>query len=195
MNRKTALKRAVYKTPLPGRSFIMWGAIIMLVWAAWECVLRVDAMDGMTKAYFTLAREGEISVGRAIQIIWETPQARKDWLNPVYLCSIALLALCSLIFHRRWTPGFAIIPLCVCAAMYTTSDVALVRALNLFETAKIASTAAVALGEGANIACALKRRANASRRLKQAQARPLPTHGTRRTLVPPRKRPRPGEQE
>lgn len=191
MKKAKAIRRAVYRAPLPGRTLTLYGALIMLAWSVWECIIRVDAMDGVTKAYFRLAREQGTPLYDALRILWDTEEARRDILNPLILGLIALFALIVILLHRRWTPGFAFIPICVAAAFFHTSDSLIVRALNLFETMKLASCAAVAAGSGVKIVCALSRRKRERKRLlqhKQKNARL--SHGTSRTLIPERVVPR-----
>ena len=188
MNRKAYLKHAVYRNPLPGRHWIYLGALVMLVWAVWEGVLRWDAMDGMSKAYVELVRRTGTPVSEAIKIIWQTPDARKDWLNLVYLTLIALFSLASLLCARRWKPGFLMIPTCIAVFLFHTSHVFLVQALNLFEVFKAGACGMIALGSTVNIISAERRMVVARKKLAEEKRRTAKlSHGTSRTLIPERK--------
>lgn len=189
MTRKAYLKRAVYCQPLAGRRWMAWGGLVMLIWALWEGMLRFDAMDGMTQAYFQLARSQGTPLMEALKIIWETPQARKDWLNIVYLALIAGLALATLALHRRWKPGFVLIPACVAVFLFHTGHSPLMQLMNLFEGLKAVACGMIAFGAGANIVCALSRLKQAQKRLAEEKKKSVRlAHGTSKTLIPARKK-------
>ena len=167
----------------------MLGALVMMVWAGWECVLRYDAMDGMTKAYMNLVKNNNIPLKEALKTIWETPEARKDWMNLIILAGIAVFALIPFFMSRYWKPGFLVIPACAAIMLYHTSDLVIIRALNLFETVKFASAGAIIFGESLNIHSALHRRRKYKKRLSASRkARRIPAHGTTKTLIPEHKK-------
>ncbi len=191
MKQKKALREYIYRKPLTGGKLVLLGALVMFIWAGWECILRYDAMDGMTKAYMNLVKTHNIPVREAIQNIWDTPEAREDWLNIIILGAIAVFALFSFFFSRFWKPGFVIIPVCAMVMFYHTSDSLIVRTLNLFEGIKFVSAGAVIFGESLNIYSAFQRKRKFRKQLKvgkKAQRR-LPAHGTSKTLIPERKKP------
>ena len=191
MKNAKAIRRAVYRTPLPGRTLTLLGALLMLAWSVWECAVRLDAMDGVTKAYFRLAREQGTPLGEALRVLWDTEEARKDLLNPAILGCVALFSLFALVLHRRWKPGFLCVPVCVAILFFHTSDIRIVRALNLFETMKLASCAAVAAGSGCKIVCALNRRRREHKRISEPERKNARlSHGNASTLIPERVVPR-----
>lgn len=191
MKRKTALKLAVYRRPLPGSKWIFLGSLLMLVWAVWEFNTRSDAMDGMTQAYFKLVRTFEIGWKDALRVILETPRARKDVLNLFWLALIALFAVVSTIAGRKWTAGFFLIPACAAVFLFHTSESALMQAFNPFEVMKVLSCAGVGAGSVMNIASALSRRAAEKKRLERMRKRKKKlTHGTEKTLIPEQTVPR-----
>ena len=71
-----------------------------------------EAVDGVTKAYFGLVREGDITLRRALENLWNTPEARSDLLSFVYLALTAVFSVVCLFLRKKWKAGFAIIPLC-----------------------------------------------------------------------------------
>lgn len=189
MKQRNALREYIYRKPLMGAKLVLLGALVMFIWAGWECILRYDAMDGMTKAYMNLVKTHNIPIREAIQNIWNTPEARADWMNIIILGAIAIFALFSFFFSRFWKPGFVIIPVCAMVMFYHTSDSLIVRTLNLFEGIKFVCAGAVILGEGMNIYSALLRKRKYKKQLKAGKAakRRLPVHGTSRTLIPEHK--------
>ncbi|MBQ1257826.1 MAG: hypothetical protein IIX93_11220 [Clostridia bacterium] len=191
MKQKKALREYIYRKPLIGGKLVFLGALVMFIWSGWECILRYDAMDGMTKAYINLVKTYNIPVREAIQNIWNTPEAREDWLNILILGSIAVFALVSFFLSRFWKPGFLVIPVCVAIMFYHTSESMIVRTLNLFEGIKFVSALAVMSGESMNIYSALQRKRRFLKELKAGKKAPrrLPAHGTSKTLIPERKKP------
>lgn len=189
MKQKNALREYIYRKPLTGGKLVLLGALVMFIWSGWECLLRYDAMDGMTKAYMNLVKAQNVSIREAIQTIWDTPEARADWMNIIILGAIAIFALFSFFFSRFWKPGFVIIPVCVMVMFYHTSDSLIVRTLNLFESVKFVSAGAVIAGESLNIYSAIRRKRKYKKQLKAGKAakRRLPAHGTSRTLIPEHK--------
>ncbi len=190
MKNTKALKNYIYSRPLAGGKLVLLGALVMMVWAGWECVLRFDAMDGMTKAYMNLVKNNNIPLKEAIRTIWETPEARQDWMNLMVLSSIAVFALIPFFLSRYWKPGFLVIPACVVIMLYHTSDLVIIRTLNLFETVKFVSAGAVMLGEGLNITSALQRKRQYKKQLAASRKahRRIPVHGSSKTLIPEHKK-------
>lgn len=191
MKQKKALREYIYRKPLIGGKLVFLGALVMFIWSGWECILRYDAMDGMTKAYINLVKTYNIPVREAIQNIWNTPEAREDWLNILILGSIAVFALVSFFLSRFWKPGFLVIPVCAAIMFYHTSESMIVRTLNLFEGIKFVSALAVMSGESMNIYSALQRKRRFLKELKAGKKAPrrLPAHGTSKTLISERKKP------
>lgn len=191
MKQRNALREYIYRKPLMGAKLVLLGTLVMFIWSGWECILRYDAIDGMTKAYMNLVKTHNIPIREAISNIWDTPEAREDLMNIIVLGAIAVFALFSFFFSRFWKPGFVIIPVCAMVMFYHTSDSLIVRTLNLFESIKYVSAGAVILGEGMNIYSALLRKRKFKKQLKAGKAavRRLPAHGTSKTLIPERKKP------
>lgn len=189
MKQRKALREFIYRKPLAGGKLVLLGALIMFIWSGWECILRYDAMDGMTKAYMNLVKNNNIPIQEAIRTIWDTPEARQDWLNIITLAAIAVFALFSFFFSRFWKPGFIVIPACAIIMLYHTSDSLLVRTLNLFEGIKYVSAGAVIFGESLNIYSAFQRKRKFRKALKAGKKAPrrLPAHGTSKTLIPEHK--------
>ncbi|MBR3927385.1 MAG: hypothetical protein IKJ65_00125 [Clostridia bacterium] len=190
MKNKKALKEYIYRRPLLGGKLVLLGALVMFIWSGWECILRYDAMDGMTKAYMNLVKTYNIPIREAIKNIWNTPEARQDWMNIIVLGSISLFGLFAFFFSRFWKPGFFIIPVCVLVMSYSTTDSLIVKTLNLFESIKYVSAGAVIAGEGLNIYSAFVRKHKYKKQLAQGRkaARRLPAHGTSKTLIPEHKK-------
>jgi len=206
MNKRKAIRRAIYITPLPGGRLIFLAAFIMLVWAVWECSVRIDAMDGMTEAYIRLVKQNSIPLKEAVKTIWETPEARKDWLNPLYLALIALFSVFCMIFRRKWYALFPFLPACVAIVFYQTSDSVVLNLFNLFETVKFASAAGLVFGGGLNAYAAYLRRRMYLKRLaerrrlakeralhaKKQKRLPAPVKASAKTMIPKRTRGRSG---
>lgn len=167
MKKNKALKEYIYRKPLLGSKLALLGALVMFLWAGWECLLRYDAMDGMTMAYMNLVKNNSIPLREAVETIWNTPEARQDWLNLIVLSSIAVFGLFTFFFSRFWKPGILVIPVCILIMFYHTSDSMIVRTLNLFEAVKLASAGAVVCGETLNIYSALQRKHRYKKQLAQ----------------------------
>lgn len=146
--------------------FILFGALVMLAWTLWEGAVRLEAVDGFAKAYFTLVKEGDITLRRALENLWNTPEARRDLLSFVYLALTAVFSVVSLLLRKRWKASFAILPLCVLVLIYRPATNPLLRALNLFELIKDVSAVSVAIGAGVNLVAAIPSR----RRLDKSKA-------------------------
>ncbi len=191
MKNKKALREFIYRKPLAGGKLILLGALVMFIWSGWECILRYDAMDGMTKAYMNLVKNYNIPIREAIKNIWDTPEARQDWINIIVLALIAVFALFSFFFSRFWKPAFLVIPVCAMILFYHTSESLIVRTLNLFESIKYVSAGAIIAGEGLNVYSALQRKRKFKKQLASGKraTRHLPAHGTSKTLIPERKHP------
>ncbi len=149
---------------------VLFGALAMLAWTLWEGAVRLEAADGITQAYFALVKEGDITLGRALENLWHTPDARRDLLSFVYLALIAVFSVFCLLLRKRWRAGFVMLPLCALVLTYQPATIPLLRALNLFELIKDASAIAVALGAAANIgsALAVRRRQRRSKKRRAA---------------------------
>lgn len=154
---------------------VLFGALAMLAWALWEGAVRLEAVDGITRAYFGLVKEGDIPLGRALENLWNTPEARHDLLSFVYLALIAVFSVFCLLLRKRWRAGLIMLPLCALVLTYQPATLPLLRALNLFELMKDASAIAVALGAATNIVSALaahrRRRRSKKRRAAIQTAR------------------------
>ena len=186
MKNKKALREFIYRKPLAGGKLVLLGALVMFIWAGWECILRYDAMDGMTKAYMNLVKTHNIPIREAIETIWNTPEARQDWINIIVLAAIAVFALFAFFLSRFWKPGFLVIPMCAMILFYHTSESLLVRTLNLFEAIKLACAGAIICGEGMNIFSALQRKWKYKKQLTAGKksARRLSSRGTVTALMP-----------
>lgn len=153
---KNAIRRTSFV--IKENRLILFGALVMLAWTLWEGAVRYEAVDGVTKAYFGLVREGDITLRRALENLWNTPEARQDLLSFVYLALTAVFAIVCLCLRKRWRAGFAILPLCALVLTYRPATNPLLRALNLFELIKDVSAVSVALGAAVNIVSAFPRR-------------------------------------
>lgn len=153
---KNAIRRA--SLVIKENRLILFGALIMLAWTLWEGAVRYEAVDGVTKAYFGLVREGDITLRRALENLWNTPEARSDLLSFVYLALTAAFSVVCLFLRKKWKAGFAIIPLCALVLAYRPATNPILRALNLFELIKDVSAVSVALGAAVNIVSAFPRR-------------------------------------
>lgn len=186
MKNKKPLKEFIYRRPLSGGKLVLLGSLIMFIWSGWECILRYDAMDGMTKAYMNLVKTYNIPIREAIENIWNTPEARQDWINIIVLGAIAVFALFSFFFSRFWKPGFFVIPVCLLVMSYHTSNSLIVRTLNLFESIKYVCAGAMITGESLNIYSALVRKHKYKKRLAEGVKDPLqlPEGKKRKALIP-----------
>lgn len=94
-----------------GRRTLFWGAVIILIWAAYELYIRVDAMARPLGMFFKMWAGEKIPFNRAITYV--------DWgilEIPFYLMLCVLLGAVSIVFRRKpamWVmllfvaPGFA----------------------------------------------------------------------------------------
>ncbi len=153
-NKKHSLPRTIIRE----NRLLLFGALAMLAWTLWEGAVRLEAVDGITKAYFALVKEGDITLGRALENLWNTPEARRDLLSFVYLALTAMFSVFCLLMRRHWKAGLAILPLCALVLSYRPATNPLLHALNLFELIKDVSVAAVALDAAANIVSPLLER-------------------------------------
>ena len=153
---KNAIRRA--SLVIKENRLILFGALVMLAWTLWEGAVRYEAVDGVTKAYFGLVREGDITLRRALENLWNTLEARSDLLSFVYLALTAVFSVVCLFLRKKWKAGFAIIPLCALVLAYRPATNPILRALNLFELIKDVSAVSVALGAAVNIVSAFPRR-------------------------------------
>lgn len=186
MKNKKALKEFMYRQPLMGGKLVLLGALVMFIWAGWECILRYDAMDGMTRAYINLVKTYNIPIREAIENIWNTPEARQDWINIIVLASISVFALISFFLSRFWKPGFIIIPMCILVMSYSTTESLIVKTLNLFESIKYLSAGAVMTGEALNIFTAVHRKRLYKKQLSAGKKsrRRLPVQSASKNLLP-----------
>ncbi len=186
---KKALKNYVYRRPLTGSKLVFLGALAMMIWSVWECVIRVDSFDSIFGVTVRFMKEKGL-LREYIEELLHDPASRMELINPVILAAISLFALIVFFSSRFWKPGFLAIPVCVAIMFFHTSDNMIVRTLNLFETIKFASAGAVIAGESMNIVSALTRKRQYRKQITaRKKERRLPSHGTRKTLIPERRHP------
>lgn len=186
---KKALKNYIYRRPLIGSKLVFLGALAMMIWSVWECVIRIDSFDSIFGVTLRFMKEHNL-LKEYIEELLRNPESRMELLNPVILALIALFAFIVFLSSRYWKPGFLAIPLAGLIMFFHTSDNMIVRTLNLFETIKYASAASMIAGEGLNIFSALTRTHQYKKQLAaRKKARSLPSHGTRKTLIPERRYP------
>lgn len=186
---KKALKNYVYRRPLTGSKLVFLGALAMMIWSVWECVIRVDSFDSIFGVTVRFMKEKGL-LREYIEELLHDPASRMELINPVILAAIFLFALIVFFSSRYWKPGFLAIPVCAAIMFFHTSDNMIVRTLNLFETIKFASAGAVIAGESMNIASALTRKRQYRKQITaRKKERRLPSHGTRKTLIPERRHP------
>ena len=185
---KKALKNYVYRRPLTGSKLVFLGALAMMIWSVWECVIRVDSFDSIFGVTVRFMKEKGL-LREYIEELLHDPASRMELINPVILAAISLFALIVFFSSRFWKQGFLAIPVCAAIMFFHTSDNMIVRTLNLFETIKFASAGAVIAGESMNIASALTRKRQYRKQITaRKKERRLPSHGTRKTLIPERRR-------
>ena len=185
---KKALKNYVYRRPLTGSKLIFLGALAMMIWSVWECVIRVDSFDSIFGVTVRFMKEKGL-LREYIEELLHDPASRMELINPLILAAISLFALIVFFSSRFWKQGFLAIPVCAAIMFFHTSDNMIVRTLNLFETIKFASAGAVIAGESMNIASALTRKRQYRKQITaRKKERRLPSHGTRKTLIPERRR-------
>ena len=186
---KKALKNYVYRRPLSGSKLVFLGALAMMIWSVWECVIRVDSFDSIFGVTVRFMKEKGL-LKEYIEQLLNDPASRMELINPVILAAISVFALIVFFSSRYWKPGFFAIPVCAAIMFFHTSDNMIVRTLNLFETIKFASAGAVIAGESMNIASALTRKKQYRKQIDaHKKERRLPSHGTRKTLIPERRHP------
>lgn len=187
MKKNKALTNYIYRRPLIGSKLVFLGALAMMIWSVWECIVRVDSFDRIFGVTVRFMKEQGL-LKQYIQELLNDPGARMEILNPVILSGIALFALIVFFTSRYWKPAFLAIPLAALVMFFHTSENMIVRTFNLFETIKFASAGAIIGGEGLNIFSALTRRHKYYKQLKaRRKTKSLPAHGTRKTLIPERR--------
>lgn len=194
MKNRKALRRYIYKTPLPGGNIIILGAALLLVWAVWEFAIRYEGAVAVWKGQYQLVEDGYITYEIMIKNILKVPETKNALIIPVVLALIAVFSILTMLFHARWFPAFWVIPLCTLVIFYHTSDSFILRILNLFEAVKLYAGLAVIGGETLNLVVAFSRRFTYKKRLRErermrleARRRNRPTaHGSGITLIPER---------
>ncbi|MHC1786083.1 MAG: hypothetical protein AB9880_03330 [Christensenellales bacterium] len=97
-----------------GRRMLFWGALLLIMWAAYEFSTRVDAMSGPLVMYFNMAVGEKVGLAAALKYVdWQIFSA------PAFLLGCVLLGLLALLSRGRSLLGFLVVPLCVLAVLYT----------------------------------------------------------------------------
>ncbi len=130
---------------IAGKRMLFWGALSLMVWAAWELSIRIDAMSRPIMMYIRMAQGENIGFFKALKYV--------DWRileTPGFM--LGMIVLGFLAFRSRRNPfwGFIIIPLCVLAALYTTGAKALFSG-NLWQLIKLLPLVLIALGSLLNL--------------------------------------------
>lgn len=186
---KKALKNYVYRRPLTGSKLVFLGALAMMIWSVWECVIRVDSFDSIFGVTVRFMKEKGL-LREYIEELLHDPASRMELINPVILAAISLFALIVFFSSRFWKPGFLAIPVCAAIMFFHTTGNMIFRTLNLFETIKFASAGAVIAGESMNIVSALTRKRQYRKQITaRKKERHLSSHVTRKTLIPERRHP------
>ena len=105
LTRKSYINRVLKSKRFTGSRLVLLGALCVLLWAISEWFIRWDAMDGLWKAYFNLAKKNDIPLLSAVKNLWDTKEARKDLIVLAFLALSAVFSAAVIVFHdfRRIT--------------------------------------------------------------------------------------------
>ena len=127
------------------KRMLFWGALSLVVWAAWELSVRIDAMSRPIGMYVNMAVGERIGFFRALSYV--------DWKileTPGFLLGMVVLGLLSLRSRRRAGLSLLVVPLCVAAALYTVGAKALFSG-NLWHMIKLLPLLLIVLGSVLNL--------------------------------------------
>lgn len=97
-----------------GRRMLFWGALSLLIWAAYELSTRLDAMSRPLMMYYNMAVGEKVGLSAALKYVdWEILR------TPGFLLGMLVLGLLALRSRSRPWLGLVIVPLCVLAAVYS----------------------------------------------------------------------------
>ena len=136
-----------------GKRMLFWGALSLMIWAAWELSIRVDAMSRPIAMYVRMAQGENIGFFRALTYV--------DWVilqTPGFMLGMIVLGLLAFRSRSKPTWGFVTIPLCVAAALYTVGARALFSG-NLWHLIKLLPLVLITLGSAINLLVRRKVRA------------------------------------
>lgn len=123
-----------------GRRMLFWGALILVVWAAYELFVRVDAMALPLGMFFRMWFGEKVPFGRAITYV--------DWRileTPGLLVLCILLGVIALSTRRKVKMGLVIIPLSVLMGFVLVGVRGLITP-NIWQTLKLLPLILMVLG-------------------------------------------------
>lgn len=104
-----------------GRRMLFWGALFLILWAAWELLIRIDAMIKPIRMFIRMAIGERIPLERVLNnyVDWSILEV------PFFLLGCVVLGLLAFLNRKRALMGFALIPLSVLAMYYSSGKTAL----------------------------------------------------------------------
>jgi len=123
-----------------GRRLLFWGALILVLWAAYELFVRVDAMAIPLNMFFRMWVGEKVPFSRAVTYLdWRILKA------PGLLALCILLGIIALTTRKRSKMGLLIIPLCILMGFLLVGERGLL-APNIWQTLKLLPLIMMALG-------------------------------------------------
>ena len=123
-----------------GRRLLFWGALILVLWAAYELFVRVDAMAIPLNMFFRMWVGEKVPFSRAVTYLdWRILKA------PGLLALCILLGIIALTTRKRSKMGLLIIPLCILMGFMLVGERGLVSP-NIWQTLKLLPLIMMALG-------------------------------------------------
>lgn len=149
-----------------GRGLLLYGSLILMVWAAYEFLVMWNAMYGLIKTAFEISRAAEFPISQTISIMLKN--SGRQFLTLFFLFLSFVFGLFALLGRRR--PFLNLLSLIVALLFlyYLMGETDLATA-NFLQNLKAIPYAAIALGGGLGFAAYLARR--------RSQARSLPKGG------------------
>ncbi len=128
-----------------GKRMLFWGALSLVIWAAWELSIRVDAMSRPLAMYVRMAQGENIGLVKALKYV--------DWKileTPGFMLGMILLGLLALHSRRKPIWSLVILPLCVMAALFAVGAKALFSG-NLWHLIKLLPLVLITIGSVLNL--------------------------------------------
>lgn len=175
LTRKQYIRKSLRGKRYTGSWLVLLGWMTLLLWSLTEFAIRYDAMDGVLEAYFGLVRDGDITLHRALEKIWETKEAVKDLTVLVVLAVSALISVVSALFHdsHRFTVISLVFAMVICA--YDPYDSWFAFLFNLSTVIRIAGCALVLAGSVLKITSVTSAKLRAGMKYDKAHKKAIPS--------------------
>ncbi len=104
-----------------GRRMLFWGAFLLIVWAAYELFIRVDAMIKPVGMFIRMAIGERVPLDRVLReyVDWSILEV------PLFLLGCVVLGLFALMTRKKALMGFAVIALSIVVAFYSMGKTSL----------------------------------------------------------------------